>query len=84
MAHNDFLHVLMRDLAQQIQLVCNLIPSVVIEDNKSIYRIIDAVEQPVHPMGCVNTSRTNNGYGGRRCIHFRRLTATMLTLNPEP
>jgi hypothetical protein len=34
-------------------------------------------------MRCVNTSRTNNGYGGRRCFHFQPITATILTLNPN-
>lgn len=71
----------MRNGFQQIQFRGDLISPVVVEYNESVYRIIYAVEQPVNPMRCVNTSRTDNRYRGRGFIQIPNEAATMLTLD---
>jgi hypothetical protein len=73
----------MRDALKQIELLSNLVASIVVEDYERLNGIINAVEQPVNPMWCVNTSRTDNGYSGRGRIQNQPKAATMLTLSPS-
>jgi hypothetical protein len=50
MAYNYLLYVFMGKLREKIKLLRNLIAAVVIKYDKSIYRIINTVKQPVDPM----------------------------------
>jgi len=56
MTYNYLLYVLMWKFREQIKLLCDLIAAVVVKYDKSVYRIIDAVKQPVDPMRCVYDS----------------------------
>jgi hypothetical protein len=44
MTNGDFLYVFVGDFLKKIQLLSDLSPAVVVEDNKVIYRVINAIQ----------------------------------------
>lgn len=44
----------MRDFRQMIKFFSALAASVIIPDNKVIYRIVNAIEKPVNPIGFID------------------------------